>query len=710
MGELQTHMDNRLFDRDLSWLSFNYRVLLEAADPSLPLYERIKFLAIYSSNNGEFFQVRVATLQSLSKAKKKNPASFQQDPDFLLEQIFTEVNRQQDTFGDIFRNLILPALAREGVHLILGNPTQLGHQTFVEQYFDEEVKAFLHPELLRKGKITHFLRDNALYHAVKLRNRPRNFDKLPPLEKNIQSHKKRIRYALIQIPTHYFPRFVELPKVDGQHYYMFLDDIIRYNLERIFPGYDVLACHSIKLNRNAEITIEDEFDGNLVEKMRSSLKKRRIGLPARFLYDKAMPASMLKYLRETFDLRKRELLGGGAYHSYSHFFAFPNPLAPKLERTPTPPLIKAELQAYDNIFDAIRSRNWLLHFPYHTYDHVIRFLNQAASDPRVEEIYTTQYRVASNSAIVGALIRAAQNGKKVTVFVEIKARFDEQQNIQTAEEMKQAGVSIIYSIPGLKVHAKVAMALRREGETLKGYTFLSTGNFNEKTARIYTDQGYFTDNEGVINELSELFAHLQDRTYAPAPFQKLLVGFFGMRERYIAMIDREIMNARAGRSSGMFIKINNLEDKEMIEKLYEASEAGVPIRMIVRGICRLRPGVPGMSSNIQVLRLVDQFLEHSRIFLYHNAGQEVMYLGSADWMGRNLRRRIEVAFPLEDRELLEEVKALMEFQWADNVKAVRLNENLENIPVENDLPPLRAQIEIYNRIRDGRLLKDVPST
>jgi len=706
MTETSPLTQHRLYNRDLSWLSFNYRVLLEAADQTLPLYERIKFLAIYSSNNGEFFQVRVASIQSLAKAKKKNPDEFVSDPEKLLEDIFAEVHRQQEVFGQIFRNQILPELAQNGIHLILGRPEFPEHQTFVQTYFDEEVKAFLHPELLRRGKIQHFLRDNALYHAVKLRNRPRDYENLLPAEKKVLAAKRRIRYALIQIPTHYFPRFVKLPSVGGAHYYMFLDDIIRCNLENIFPGYDVVGCHSIKLNRNAEITIEDEFGGDLVEKMKRSLKKRRIGVPARFLYDQSMPKSMLKYLRDTFDLRKRELLPGGQYHSYSHFFTFPNPLSPALERDPMPPVPHPELSEYSNLFDAIRAKNWLLHFPYHSYDHVIRFLNQAAADPKVTAIYATQYRVASSSAIVSALIRAAQNGKQVTVFVEIKARFDEAANLQSAEDMKQAGVETIYSLPGLKVHSKVALVMRDEETGPKGYAFLSTGNFNEKTARVYTDEGYFTSKPTVIGELQELFAHLSNPAYRPKRFQHLLVGHFGMRERFVELIDREIAHAKAGRQAGMFIKINNLEDVQMIDKLYEASQARVPIRMLVRGICRLRPGVPGLSDRIEVIRLVDQFLEHARAFFFHNDGHEELYQGSADWMTRNLSRRIEVIFPIRDAKLKAEVKAIMELQWADNVKACRLNANLENVRIENSAPPLRAQWAIYERVKEGRLVEE----
>lgn len=592
--------EGKYINRDLSWLSFNYRVLLEASDDSLPIYERLKFLAIYSSNMGEFYRVRVASIQRLLQLSKKISPDEKEKlkaNEALLEAIHKEVFRQQETFGSIFHQQVLPKLAEHNIVLLLDTPSYIAHQEFVRNFFDEEITPYLHPELLRKNKILHFLRDTTLYLAVKLRNRPRNYEQLLPAEKLILAEKKRVRYALIQIPTHYFPRFIELPSIDGVRYYAFLDDVIRYNLERVFHGYDVLSSHSVKLNRNADLMIEDEDNGNLVKKVANSLKKRRVGLPSRFLYDQEMPSVMLKYLRDTFELKKRELVPGGRYHSFFDFFGFPNPQAPELEREPTPPLPVTEFGLYANIFAALQVKSWLLHFPYHSYDHVISFLNQAAVDAQVKEIYATQYRVASHSQVVSALIRAAQNGKKVTVFVEIKARFDEASNLKSAQEMEEAGVKTIYSIPGLKVHAKVAMVLRQEADgTEKGYAFLSTGNFNEKTARIYTDQGYLTSRPEIIRELKELFAHLVNRTYIPKAFQTLLVAQFGMRERFAEMLRFEMQEAQAGRPSGIFIKLNNLEDRKMIDLLYEASQAGVEVRLVVRGICCLRPGVSGLSE------------------------------------------------------------------------------------------------------------------
>ncbi|RMG59312.1 MAG: polyphosphate kinase 1, partial [Bacteroidetes bacterium] len=363
------NQDQRFFYRDLSWLSFNYRVLQEAADPQLPLYERIKFLAIYSSNLAEFFQVRVASIQSLAKAKRDQDVQegakpLSVDPDHLLGEIFQEVHRQQEYFGRIFQEQILPELAQHHIHLLREAPEAPTHQAYLRRFFEEELKPFLHPEVLRKNKIRHFLRDNALYLAVRLRNRPRNYDRLMPAERKVQAQHQRIRYALVQIPTGYFPRFVELPQIGEGRYYMFLDDVIRFHLADIFYGYDLLCAHSIKLNRNADLQIEDEFSGKLVDLIRDHLKRRQTGVPARFLFDQAMPKSMLKYLRDTFGLRKRELMPGGRYHSFSDFFGFPNPMAPALERPPTPPLRHPELEAAPFLLPAIQERDRVVHFPY----------------------------------------------------------------------------------------------------------------------------------------------------------------------------------------------------------------------------------------------------------------------------------------------------------------------------------------------------------
>lgn len=693
--------EEKYFDRDLSWLSFNYRVLAEAQDPTLPLYERLKFLAIFSSNLEEFFRVRVAMIRSLLRLKKKKRREWGLEPERLLEIIYKEVESHQKLLGKIYREEILPGLTSFDIHLLEEAPSHPEHKRFINDFFDTEVLPNVHPVLLKKGRIVHFLRDRALYLAVGLGRKAKPGDE--------PSAPKRMEYALVQIPTHYFPRFVMLPSVDEQHTVMFLDDVVRYNLEKIFPGYIVENSFSVKLTRDADLQIEDEFTGDLVEKIRRSLRKRSVGLPSRVLYDAKMPEPMLKYLRENFDFGKDDLMPGARYHSFSDFFSFPNPVAPLLERDSWKPIRLAEMDGFSNIFQALDAKEYLLHFPYQSYDHVLSFLNQAAVDPAVKTIKTTQYRVANNSAIVNALVRAAQNGKEVTVFVELKARFDEDSNLRSAEEMQKAGVKIIYSFPIVKVHAKIALVTREIqtelGPQTKQYAFLSTGNFNEKTARLYADHGYFTHNQEIARELEEIFSHLEDRNYQPPPFQHLLVASLGMKDALVAKIDLEIANKQAGKRAHIILKLNNLEDPVMIDKLYEASQAGVQIDLIIRGICCLRPGLKGISENITITRIVDRYLEHARLLYFFQGGKEEIYLSSADWMRRNLNRRIEVGFPITDRKMKAELIHILQIQLSDNASAAIINKHLKNIRKErkDGMPEIRSQEVIYRLILNGKL-------
>jgi len=703
----------RYFNRDLSWLTFNYRVLLEAKDASLPLYERLKFMAIYSSNLDEFFRVRVASIQSVLRIKEKKRKKLGLEPDVVLDAILKEVRFQQEKFGEIFRDHISPELEKNKIYILRDRPSELIHGDHIESIFFDEILPFIHVELLMKNKILHFLRDQALYLVVQLRRKKRREGDLEDIIK------RKNKFALIQIPTHYFSRFIVLPQIEDRHYIMFIDDVIRCHLEYVFPGYLVEGSYSIKMSRNADLFIEDEFSGDLVEKIRKSLLRRRTGAPARLLYDKHMPKGMLKYLLDTFSLNKTEtlpenfvrtirldkseLVPGGRYHSFSDFFGFPNPCGSHLESPPFKQLNYADFDEETSMFQVIENRDHLLHFPYHSYEYVLRFLSEAALDPHVEEIHTTQYRVASDSAIVNTLINAARNNKTVSVFVELKARFDEATNLKTADEMKQAGVKVMYSLPGLKVHAKVALVIRREGEQRRCYAFLSTGNFNEKTARIYADHGLFTADPSITDELKKVFEYLEHDTPS-LTFSQLKVAQFNLRADMEAMIDREVLNVKSGKTGYILIKINNLEDKGMIDKLYEASQAGVKIDMIVRSICCLRPGVKGLSENITVRRIVGKFLEHARVFVFYNEGAYKMYLGSSDWMERNLDRRIEVVFPLFDMQLKAEVMHILRLQLKDNVKAVLLDDRIQNHPVDNqDEPPVHAQMDTYDLIEQNKL-------
>ena len=677
-------------NRDISWLSFNRRVLDEASDSGLPLYERLKFLAIYSSNLDEFYKVRVASYRRMLKHTGENPEANSANPAEVLTKILNIVDRQQNEFGRIFWKELVPELRRNNIILIQNRRLAKVHQDYIRQYFFEEVLPYVQAIMLLKGKISPFLRDGAVYLAIKLYRKSSKSD---------SSNKKRARYAIVNIPTDRLPRFIELPSLKDKHSIIFLDDLIKMNMEVLFPGYTIDSSYSIKLSRDADLDIGDEFSGDLAEKIQRSLVKRKTGLPSRFLYDQSMPGSILKQLQLTFNLAHEDLVPGGKYHHFSDLFSFPNPVSPKLEIKSLPPLAKKDLTMYSSLFEAMEKRDWMLHFPYHSYAPVIRFLNEAAIDPKVIEIKTTQYRVAPDSAIVNALINARKNGKKVTVFVEVKARFDEHANLQFAKTMKKAGIRIIYSIPGLKVHAKVALVLRKSSRNRKSaYAFLSTGNFNEKTAKIYADHGFLSSDENITSELKLVFNHLEDQTLK-FKLKHLLVAQFNIKEKLIKKINHEIKNAKDGKPAWMILKMNGIDHKKMIDKLYEASQAGVKIDLIVRGICCVVPGEP-FSENITITRIVDQFLEHARVFVFGNQGDPEIYMASADWMNRNLNRRIELCFPIYDKLIKKEVMEILQLQLHDNTKARHLDHSHNNLPIHSaGKRKIRAQIETYKLLK-----------
>jgi len=682
--------EKTLNDRDLSWLSFNYRLLMEARDAAdLPIYEKIKFLAIFSSNLDEFFRVRVSELRSLKTFQKKENDPLKFNPSKILKAIHKEVVKQQEEFGEIFQNLILPELAKNNIQLLSGFPAHPEHQEFIRSYFYAEVLPYIQPIVLFKSKIIPFLQNQALYLALKITLKETN---------GKQGKKKPSRYAIVQIPSHIISRFVSLPAIDGQEYIMMLDDVLLYNLPEVMPGYDITETYSVKLSRGADLNIADEYSGDLVQKIKASLNKRKIGLPARFLYDKSMPKDFLKFLKTTFNLSKDDLVPGGKYHNLMDLMSLPNPFFPNLENEKWAPLEKIELEG-GSLFNLIDKKDRILHYPYHKYEPVLIFFNEAANDPEVTEIKSTQYRVANNSAIVQALIAASKNGKKVTVFVELKARFDEEANLKSALEMEKAGVKIIYSIPNLKVHTKVALVAKLQSGTIHNYAYLSTGNFNEKTATIYSDHGLFTSDKNICAELKNMFSFLENGE-KEFQFSELLVSQFNIRERFKEMIDNEIKISSKGGKSAITIKLNGLEDEEMIDKLYEASSAGVSIQLIVRGICRLRAGVKNLSENISITRLVDRYLEHARVFIFSNGGNELIYLGSADWMTRNLSHRVEVIFPVKDLAIRKEIRQIIDFQLQDNVKAVWVDANLLNIYKKNTGQILQSQLEIYKWLKN----------
>ena len=671
-----------LIQRDLSWLSFNHRVLQEAADPQLPLFERVKFLAIYSSNLDEFFRVRVALIRQMLRMKKKARKKLGGPPGKVLTQILQTVHEQQEEFGKIYRDVILPEMKSHGVELLQENELSTTQKDFVLDWFEKEIKPTLDFQTVIRAGGTPFLKDGGLYLSVLFKG-----------FKVGEEWEGSQPYGLIQIPSE-TARFLELPATEGTHAVIFIDDVIRMGAKGLFGEYEPEAFYALKLNRDADLNIEDEFSGNLVEKIRKALSKRDRGIPSRFLYDGATPPPFLKMLRKQFGLSKKDLVKGGRYHNFSDFFGFPFPDIPSLSFPALPPLPVTEMEEKKDLFELVKQQDRFLSFPYQKYDYVIDFLEAAAEDPFVKEIAITLYRVAKGSRVGTALVKAAQHGKKVTAFLEVKARFDEASNLFWRNELAEAGVNILPEIPGIKVHAKIFVVRRAEPEGEKSYAYLGTGNFNEKTARIYCDHGLLTCDEEMTKELWQVFDGLEQGAMG-THFEQLLVSPTTLRNGFLAKVDREIQHAKAGNTASMLLKMNSLEDPFMIEKLYEASQAGVQIHLIVRGICRLIPSKASWSENIKITSIVDRFLEHTRAFHFHNNGEEELYLASADWMTRNLDRRVEIGFPIKNPESIKTLSAILDLQVGDNVKARILNEALDNPFVKKDQQIIQAQIATY---------------
>lgn len=684
------------FKRDISWLSFNYRVLMEAEDDTLPIYERIKFLSIYSSNMEEFYEIRVAEHRGVIMKKNYTDES-SEEAEATLAAITNEVNWQQKEYHRVFHHVILPELERQGIHLYQDSRPEPFHEEFVRNFFNEEVFPFLAPVVIQKDDIRTFIRDRRLYLVIRMKKK-----KTEQEEKTAES--LAFQYVLMKIPFSKVPRFIELPKHEGKSYIMFIDDIIRANLSSVFIGYEIDSCYNIKISRDADIYLEDETSSTIVENIRKKLKKRKIGALSRFMYDMDMPKDFLDFLCQAFSISQEDLVMGGRYNNLQDLIKLPNPGSKELEWKSPSPMRVPYLDEMGSMIRAVKKQDVFLHFPYESFDYLIRLLMEAAFDPKVDEIKITQYRVAENSAVINTLISAAQNGKKVTVFVELKARFDEENNMSSSEKMKQAGIQIIYSIPGLKVHAKVAVILRKDdgnGRKRKDIAYLSTGNFNEKTARVYSDMALLTSNPAIVQDINKVFAILEGKLESPT-FTHLLVARFNMVPELDRMIEREIEHVRAGRKGRIILKMNGLHDTHMINSLYRASECGVEIDLIVRGICCLIPNRP-YSRNIRITRIVDMFLEHSRVWYFYNDGEEEVYLASADWMRRNLNRRIETAFPILDVSIRQMIIDILHIQLKDNVKACWIDEKLQNVPKKDDSPvKVRAQMEIFNYLREKK--------
>ncbi|MBK9272638.1 MAG: polyphosphate kinase 1 [Saprospiraceae bacterium] len=682
MSLIQPFANNHLIDRDLSWLDFNYRVLQEAKDPSVPLLERLRFLAIYSSNLGEFFRIRVAHHRNIMKLGKKTKSVLDYNPALMLKELYKITNEQLDEFNQIFYDQIIPGLAKENIYLRSHRELNDQQEQFIENYFNENLLPFVQPVLLIKNKVKPFLNNSELYLAVIMRSKED-----PSFEP---------QYAIVKVPSDHLNRFVVLPSQTGAHEVTLLDEVVRFSLKWLFPGFDIQHSYSIKLTRDAELYIEDEYSGDLLEKIKKGLIKRNIGPAARLVYDDAMPKEMLHYFLGLLDIKKTDLTPEGRYHNNFDFFHFPNFKKLHLLNPPIKPLGYPPIDHASDIFSAISKRDHLLYFPYHDYEPVIRFFEEAARDPFITHIKITQYRVDKNSRIMDALMYAAENGKNVFVFIEVKARFDEAANLVWGEKMQKAGIKVRYSFPGLKVHSKTAIITRKKDQETQHFLYLSTGNFHEGTARMYCDYGFFTTDNRLTSEVNRLFGFLENVKLPSTSFKHLLVGQFNLNDDIRSLILFEKNEALAGRKSEIILKMNNLQDSEIIQLLYEASQAGTKIKLIIRSICCLIPGKRNISDNIQGISIIDRFLEHARVYYFHHGGERKVYLSSADFMVRNLHFRIETAFPIYENELKNEILKVLSIQFSDNSKARSLNHRKINQYIQDSKGrKVRSQLNTY---------------
>ncbi len=671
--------------RDISWLDFNYRVLQEAKDPNVPLMERLKFLAIYSSNLDEFFRVRVAHNRNLLRIGKKTRKTLGFEPADLLKTLLKKVNEQQLEFSDIFFEQIIPKLHKAGIHIIRRQEMTEVQRLFVEDYFFDHLLPYVQPVILIKSKVRPFLNNGSLYLTLDLVDK-KTADQVT---------------AIVKVPSDQLGRFIELPSEHVQDkYIIMMDDVVRHSIPWIFPGYDIIQTYSIKLTRDAELYIDDEYSGDLLNKIQNSLRKRAVGPASRLVYDRAMPEETLQYLMRVFELTEFDLLPEGRYHNNSDFLGFSDYGRKHLKENPLPAIPIVELEESPSIFEVIKERDHLIHPPYHSYEAVIRFFEEAAEDPHVSHIKIVQYRVASRSRIMEALIKAAKRGKQVTAFIEIKARFDEEANINWGAKLQKAGVKVIYSMPGIKVHAKMATIIRQEDNGYEMYSYFSTGNFHEKTANVYSDIGMFTMDSRLTQESIRLFNYLETKDRSGITFEYIGIGLFNLNSLLDSLIDKEIKNAKEGLPARIILKMNSLQDPVMIKRLYVAGQAGVKIDLIVRGICSLVAGVPGISENIRSISIVDRYLEHARIFVFENNGDSQYYISSADWMYRNLYKRVEIVVPIFQENIKQHIKALLNLQLNDNVKARSLNYEEVNQYVGDKTQFLtRSQMETYLYIK-----------
>ncbi len=681
-----TKNQNLYLNRELSWLQFNARVLQEAEDPSVPLIERLRFLGIFSNNLDEFFKVRYATIKRIDLAGKtgKSELGGIKAKD-LLEQITNIVIAQQTESLKILDE-IQTALRQEGVFVINETEITPDQSEYIRDFFVQKVRPALMTIILNEVDEFPLLKDSAAYLIVKM--------SMMPEDKVFSTDKV---YSLIELPKS-IDRFIELPQRDGNHYIILLDDLIRHCLHFIFNifNYESLQANMIKITRDAELDIDSDLSKSFLEKLSESVKDRRIGDPVRFVYDKEIDSKTLDFLLKKMGIDNTDsLIPGGRYHNRRDYMNFPDVGLKHLFYEKNPPLPVPGLVLQGSVLEKIAKKDFLLYAPYQSFAYLIKFLREAAIDPKVKSIKITIYRLAKISNIASSIINAKKNGKDVTVQIELQARFDEEANISYAGQMQDEGVKVIFGVPGLKVHCKACVIDRVENGKVVRYGFISTGNFNESTAKLYTDYTLFTANQKILKEVNKVFDFFQIN-YKVKKYRHLLVSPHYTRNAIYALINTEIENCKKGKVSGIQLKLNSLSDTAMIDKLYEASKAGVKIKMIVRGICSLIPGVPGLSENIEVISVIDKFLEHPRMYIFQNDQQPKYYISSADFMSRNLDTRVEIACPIYDLDIQRELQETFDICWSDNVKARVISDKQDNAYKICNGPKVRSQIETYN--------------
>ncbi len=679
---------SKLIQRDISWLSFNARVLQEANDATVPLRERIRFLGIFSNNTDEFFRVRVATLKRMveySEKRKRLNMHMEDNPQNILEQIHSIVLRQQTEFNRIWEG-ILKELNDEKIFLIDEKHLTKSQENFVKNFFDEQVRSNVIPLIIENLPQMPYLRDKSIYLGVVMRKKDDAYQQ---------------KYSLIEIPVTAVGRFVLLPSEDGEKNIILLEDVIRFNLPIIFSyfGFDYFDAHVFKLTKDAEIDLDQDVSTSFVEKIEKGLKNRRKGKPVRFVYDREMDAGLLEYLIRRIGLgNKSNIIPGGRIHNFRHFTDFPDVFATKSLRNK--PFTHPHLKETLRVTDVILKKDVMLNFPYHSYDSVIDLLREAAMDPQVTSIKITAYRLASNSKIINALINASRNGKQVVVMLELKARFDEEANLAWKDVLEQEGVTVLLGVPKMKIHAKLCVIKKRVGTRTIQYGFVSTGNLNEKTARVYGDHCLLTANRSVMADINRIFNYLENWKTGIGNLhlcKTLLICPTNMRSSFEAQIIREIKFAKAGKAASITLKANSLSDSKLIDRLYEAADAGVKISLIIRGIYCPIMDKKKLKNRVKAISIVDEYLEHARVIIFNNGGNEKIYISSADWMVRNLDHRLEAALPILDKGIRQELKDIINIQLSDNVKARVLDKELSNTYVSaTDTKKVRSQIETYH--------------